>query len=249
MRQTRSRKSGFTLVEVLVASVIGAFIALVAVAALRSISASTERIDMIARAAAEARFAANMISRDLTNLYRAPDMKDMRLIGGREWSADGPIGWLTMYSVGRAKARLDQPEGDVYEVEYNLDRDGEKSVLLRRLWPYPDRETEPGGMLTVIAEDIDVFEVRFFDGEEWQFEWTEELNSIPELVEVTLAARQEGGGENALETFVVSFARPWWVGQEGGEEAEEAPKQPEERPAEARSEESSSEREDEGGEE
>jgi general secretion pathway protein J len=247
LRKTNSKKSGFTLVEVLVASVIGAFVALVAVGALRSISASTERIDSIVGVAAEARFAASMISRDLVNIYRAPDMKRMRLIAGREWSAEGLDSWLVFYVVSRAKARIDQPEGDVYEVQYHLERDAEKSVLMRRLWPYPDKEAEPGGMLTVIAEDIEVFEVRFFDGEEWQIEWPEELASIPELVEVTLAARHEGTEEMAVETFVVSFARPWWTGrggdreEEGVEEAEEAEEEAPERPRA-----SESEREEEG---
>jgi hypothetical protein len=102
-------------------------------------------------------------------------------------------------------------------------------------------------MLTVIAEDIEVFEVRFFDGEEWQIEWPEELASIPELVEVTLAARQEGAEEMAVETFVVSFARPWWRGgggdgeEEGVEEAEETEEEAPERPRA-----SESEREEEG---
>ncbi|MHC4153397.1 MAG: type II secretion system protein GspJ [Planctomycetota bacterium] len=239
-------KSGFTLVEVMVASVIGAFIALVAVGALRSISASTERIDTIVSVAAEARFAANMVSRDLVNIYRAPNMKSMKLVGGVDRSlVGGRDSWLTLYTVGRAKARIDQPEGDVYEVEYYLERDEEKSVLMRRLWPNPDIEAEPGGMLTVVAEDIDIFEVRFFDGEEWQIEWFEEITSIPELVEVTLAAGELEGRETAVESFVVSFARPWWVGEGVEGRGEAAEEEPEERPTEDRPEERASEREDE----
>ena len=42
---------------------------------------------------------------------------------------------------------------------------------MRRLWPNPDKERDPGGILTVIAEDIEVFGVRFFDGMQWQMDW------------------------------------------------------------------------------
>jgi type II secretion system protein J len=214
--------------------VIGAFIALVAVGTLRSITAGTDRIDNVVRAAAEVRFARDMIYRDLLNLYRDSEMERMRLIGETAGSFDGVFSWLTFYTVGRSKARVEQPEGDVYEVEYYLSRDGEKSELMRRLWPNPDKDVEPGGILTVIAEDIEFFEARFFDGEEWQEEWPEEMKSIPHLVEVALGARQEGGQDIAVETFMVNFVRPSRAAEdEGGEgTAEERSEEPE-RPAEA----------------
>ena len=232
MRSVR-RNRGFTLVEVVAASVIGAFIALVAVGTLRSITAGTDRIDNVVRAAAEVRFARDMIYRDLLNLYRDSEMERMRLIGETAGSVDGFFSWLTFYTVGRSKARFEQPEGDVYEVEYYLSRDGARSELMRRLWPNPEKDVEPGGILTVIAEDIEFFEVRFFDGEEWQEEWPEEMQSIPHLVEVALGARQEGGQDIAVETFIVNFVRPSWVEQDEGEEGtgEERSEGSEERPA------------------
>ena len=215
------RKSGFTLVEVLVASMIGAFVALVAVGTLKAISRSAEMVDNSVSAAAEVRFASNMIARDLANLYRDEKAENMRLVGGVIESSEDPGSWLTLYSLGRVKARIDQPEGDVYEVEYSLLKDGAKSVLRRRLWPNPDRDAEPGGILTVIAEDIEIFGVRFFDGQEWQFEWPEEIKTIPEMVEVTIAAKSANGGsrgEPIMETFVVNFARSTWG--EGGKKEE-----------------------------
>lgn len=225
---TRSERSGFTLVEVLVASVIGAFIAVVAVGALRAVSAGSERLDDNIDTAAEVRFAASIIARDLNNLYRDEDVKNMKLVGLIGQSGAMPASRLVLYTVGRTKARAGQPEGDVYEVEYCLkeSRKENKTVLLRRLWPNPDKEVEPGGMLTVIAENIDVFQVRYFDGEQWQLEWSEQLESIPVLVEVNIAARQADGKDTVMETFMVNFPRSGWgQGQadttEQGEEEEQ----------------------------
>jgi type II secretion system protein J len=190
------RRDGFTLVELLVASTIGVFIAFVAVAALRTISASVEMVDGSVSSAAVVRFASGMVARDLTNLYRDKDMKGMKFVGSVEGSGSRMSSYLTLYTVGRVKARIDQPEGDVYEVEYYLSRKGERSALMRRLWPNPDKEAKAGGMLTPIAEDIDVFQVTFFDGKRWHSEWPE--------------------------TFIVNFARSAWERGDGGSEKEES---------------------------
>src|SRR4030043_140524 len=163
-----SKRTGFTLVEVLGASTIGVFIAMVAVGALRTIIASGEMVDSNINAAAEVRFAANMIARDLQNLYNDGNIQNTKFIGTVEpLEGDNYTSYLIFYTIGRTKARIDQPEGDLYEVEYYLMQEGENSSLMRRLWPNPSEELVPGGILTVIAENIATFEVQYFDGEEW----------------------------------------------------------------------------------
>ena len=201
------RKSGFTLVEVIAASVIGAFVALVAVGTLRTVSAGREKLDANVAAAAEVRFAADMIRRDLGNLYRDRDAGNIKLVGTIEQTAYGPVTRLILHTVNRVKARADEPEGDVYEVEYFLLRREERTVLMRRLWPYPHKESEPGGVMTAIAENISVFEVSYLAGGEWMSEWPEEMKSLPELIEVSLAARPAQQKNIIADTFLVNFAR------------------------------------------
>lgn len=235
------RKMGFTLAEVLVASTISAFITLVAVGALKAVSDSAQVVDRTSETGAELRFAARMLARDLANLYRDQDPRSMRLVGASQ-TADGSGGpvFLRFYAVGRTKARAGRPEGDVYDVEYILRPDAEmdltgemdSSTLYRRLWPNPDREREPGGVLTPIAEGIDVFLLRFFDGKQWTSDWPEQMQSIPALIEVTLAALPRGRGIPAVETFTVSFAR-LAKGPGDGSEApgQEDQRTPEEQPS------------------
>ncbi|MEA3227109.1 MAG: type II secretion system protein GspJ, partial [Planctomycetota bacterium] len=207
--------TGFTLVEVLVASTIGSFIALVAVGSLRVIIGGAEAVDNNINAAAEVRFAANMIARDLVNFYRDKDIANTKFIGTVEDMEDeGSASYLVFYTVGRTKARVDQPEGDIYEVEYYLTKDEETSALMRRLWPNPHEEFEPGGILTVIAEDIEIFEISYFDGEEWADEWPEEIQALPHLAEITIVAKQTGSGVPPMESVTVNFVR-----SQGGEGA------------------------------
>jgi len=206
-----SKKTGFTLVEVLVASTIGVFIAMVAVGALRAIIASAEMVDSNINAAAEVRFAVNTISQDLQNFYNNDDIDNTKFIGTLEaLDNDNYTSYLVFYTLGRTKARIDQPEGDLYEVEYYLVQEGEKSVLMRRLWPNPSRDyegLEPRGILTVIAENIAAFQVQYFDGEEWSEEWPEEMQALPDLVSVSIVAQQPERVNPPSETIIVNLTR------------------------------------------
>jgi len=225
LRKRYFRKSGFTLVEVLLASMLGAFVAMVAVGALKAVTTSAEAVDDSVNISAEARYASKIIRRDLLNLYRDKDVKNMRLVGAVENSDDGTFSHLILCAVGRTKARIGQPEGDVYEVEYFLQKKDDKSVLFRRLWPNPDREAEAGGVLTAVAENIDVFEVRFYDGEQWYIEWPEESDDIAKLVEVTIVARQPEEQNYVMDSFVVNFARAGWGQSEQGGSQETSEKE------------------------
>ena len=195
------------MVEVMVAVTIGGFIMLVAVGTLKAITSSAEMVDSNISAAAEVRFASNMLSRDLVNFYRSENIENTKLIGIVEDSGQVNTSYLVFYTVSRAKARTDQPEGDIYEVEYYLMKDEDKSLLMRRFWPNPNEEDEPGGILSVIAEDIDVFQVRYFDGEEWSEEWPEEMDVLPQLIEVNIVATPPSRGTPVMESFIANFTR------------------------------------------
>jgi len=156
-----------------------------------------------------------MIARDLVNFYRDKNYANTRFIGTIEDLDDGTsASHLLFYTVGRTKARIDQPEGDIYEVEYYVVKDEEQSALMRRLWPNPHIELEPGGILTAIAENIEIFNIRYFDGEEWLEEWPEESQSLPHLAEIMLVGKQVGRAAPAMESVLVKFVRD--QGTEGG---------------------------------
>ncbi len=222
MGQRSRRTCGFTLAEVLVASTISGFVAVIAVGALNAIAGSAKTVNRITETTSEIRFAARMITRDLANLYRDVNPQNMKLVGAGEVTANGEPPHLTFYMSGRAKARANQPEGDVYEVEYFLgkrQRDTgpgagpaadpleESMVLFRRLWPNPDKDRPPGGVLTPIAENIGAFFVRFYDGKQWVEEWTEQMQSLPEYLEITLASVPPEKGDPVVETMTVTFPR------------------------------------------
>ena len=191
----------------MVASTIGAFISLVAVGTLKAVISSNELVDQNINAAAEVRFAANLIERDLINLYRDETIENTKLIGTIEDLAEYSTSVLTFYSINRTKARAYEPEGDTYEVEYYLIQNEDLLSLMRRVWPNPNEEFEPGGILTTIAENIYLFEVSYYDGEEWYDEWLEEMESMPHMIEVNIAAKPQDLGLPIIESFTVNLTR------------------------------------------
>jgi len=202
-----SKKTGFTLVEVMVASTIGAFISLVAVGTLKAVIASNEHVDININTASEVRFASNMIAKDLVNIYRDEDIQNTKFIGTVEDQTEYSTSDLIFYTNNRTKARATEPEGDIYEVEYYLIKNEETSSLMRRIWPNPNDEFEPGGILTTISENIDLFEIRYFDGEEWYAEWPEDMETLPDMIEVNIVAKPQNGGIPIMESFIVNLTR------------------------------------------
>jgi general secretion pathway protein J len=206
-RQTRTTSKGFTLVEVLVASTIGAFVSLTAVGAFMAFTESADYVEDKTDQAAELRLVANLLGADLANLYRDKSFRRMKLVGGMDSSDTQHPCDLTFYTVSRANARTGQPEGDVYEVEYYIAQTEDKSLFMRRRWPNPHEEAEPGGLLTVLSEAVTQFQVRFYDGEQWLEQWDQTQRTLPLLLEITLVSQQEGHKEPLTEYLFINFPR------------------------------------------
>lgn len=205
-RDMGSGRDGFTLLEVLVATIISAFVALTAVASLQAVVSSRNKIDANVEVAAELNFVARMINGDLQNVARRASGR-CNIVGVMQFSETTLIKHLTIRTINRVKARPSQAEGDVYEVEYYLLGDEEKSRLMRRVWPYPNNEGAPGGILTCIAENITGFDVRYYDGLAWWNEWGEDTTELPHLVEVVLVAELPGTKKVVRQGVLVGFAR------------------------------------------
>ena len=211
--KSRTVKKGFTLLEVMVASVIGAFIALVSVGALRAVTAGQAMVNTNIAAADELRYAVELIRSDLANVYRDGSAEAMKFVGTFADTDENMMTSLTMRIVSIANARRSQPEGDVHEVHYYLMAEEGKSVLMRRLYPVVGTEAQeelPGGVLTAIAENIVGFELMYFDGEEWVPEWPAEQNRLPQMVEIVLATVEEKQGRQGslvARKILASFPR------------------------------------------
>jgi len=194
------------LAEVLAAISIGAFVALVAIGALRSASSGAAVVQDRSDRAADLRFAARRVAMDLENIVRDTDPNYFRFIAGQETSGSGDQACLTFWTVCHEKAREDQPEGDVYEVEYYVAQKDDRTVLMRRVWPNPDPNRAPGGILTVVSDQVAMMKVSCFDGQNWVSDWLVTAQELPQLVEVSLVGRAPDGGVASVESILVTVS-------------------------------------------
>jgi type II secretion system protein J len=184
------RRGGFTLLEVILASTLTAFVAMVAVAGLRSVSSTRQTVDRAWAAADSLRYAADRIERDLASVVRGQGV----IFEGQaaDSAMELPMS-LRMRVYQNDPARPQAVESDLYEVEYTLLQSEENVLFVRRICPLVgveiDREETAGGMLTVLSESIVDFQIRYYDGTEWLDEWLTETE-LPRLVMITLAAAE-----------------------------------------------------------
>jgi type II secretory pathway component PulJ len=194
MKQNRTYRLAFTLLEMMVASSLGAFIAIVALSGLRSVTAARGAIDKHSEAVDELRIAAEQIRADLVNVQ--PFGRTMRFEGLIEQDAAEPTPRLIFRTFSRKKVRPDQPESELYEVEYFVSKTENGKALMRRACPMlgvnsqVSEEKTDGGVIEIIAEPILGVDISYFDGGNWSNQWSAENMRPPQLVLVNLAVGQ-----------------------------------------------------------
>ncbi|MHC5082450.1 MAG: type II secretion system protein GspJ [Planctomycetota bacterium] len=188
MMITQKRQPGFTLMEMMVASVVTSFIILVAVSGLAGTASSRSRIEEATLAADELRYAMDSLQQDLRNVYRDTQQK---VFEGMIEETGTPR--IRFRAIRHVNARDFQPESDLYEVEYFVVQDDETLYLARRVCPVVGVETDPeetnGGILTKLTDAIAYFSIRYFDGSQWLDQWLLEEQTMPMLIEISVAVR------------------------------------------------------------
>lgn len=206
------RQTGFTLIEVLLASIIGSFVIIVAVGSLRAMSGNSTIIQSRIDGQGQLRFVINQLQCDLMNIVKDSDPNSIKFVAA-EYQTDISEGYsLTFYAVNRVPARPREPEGDIYEVEYFTSMRNDKPVLMRRLWPYPPydielEQEEKSGVVSCIAENILAFNARYYDGEDWYPTWPAEMQGYPELVEVQIAFMGIDESDVLTDSFVINMPK------------------------------------------
>jgi len=196
---------GFTLVEVLAATLIGALVVIVALVALRNVAKTRERVERYSELNANGRYARGRFRDDLANVYRG-GMGQMRFEGTKK----GGNSRLVFYAACDAVGRRSEETADVCELEYALttSRTSGRSFLGRRCGLV--RNLEDGnraGMLTQIAEHVRELELAYFNGTVWLQEWAPSQR-LPSMVRVGLKLSDVAANEASIRLSQVISLEP-----------------------------------------
>ncbi|MFN0011141.1 MAG: hypothetical protein ACKVS8_05790 [Phycisphaerales bacterium] len=188
-----SRARAFTIVEIIVASIIIAMIAgtttVVISRSLAAKDASTSRAEAFQRATTAAEF----IARDLRSVARESDPSRVRLAVG-----DSGAGASTLLMLASGAKRLrpqsDVPEGPVHAVQFRLGPAAatgpvaEGSTLWRRVDPVPNEYLDAGGVASALVPGISSLVIEAGDGDTWSTTWDSDTDGLPHVVRVAVSA-------------------------------------------------------------
>ncbi|UCD74341.1 MAG: hypothetical protein JSV91_11180 [Phycisphaerales bacterium] len=200
-----TRRRAFTVVEVMIAGVITAFV-------LGSVSMSISQLGR-AKSVSKMRFdayhradvALTAIRHDLISIIRADDLFYTRLLlmdDSERTGIDEP------YEVARDeilifsnRLREIHPsdysgEGIEYETQYRIEEDETGFILWRRRDAVPEEFPLGGGMATPLVEGIVGLSIEVYDGDEWEEVWESDDEGLPLAVQVMVTASGHRAGED-----------------------------------------------------
>jgi general secretion pathway protein J len=207
----RAKRRGMTLIELLVAMVILAFISILVFSAIDGMRRSREGVDRITARYREGRLAMARISRELQAAYlsaHAP-IDDSLLVVKTSFVGEpsSPAARIDFNSFSHRRLSETARESDQVEISYFGSEDPDKDgvIDLARRVARPDAEPRKGGKVEVLATDIDLFDLKYLDPltGQWREEWDStsvigEKGRMPVQVKVTLvlngAARSSSEG-------------------------------------------------------
>ncbi len=190
-RRPRRPRRGFTLLELMVAAMIGAMV-------LGSLSVGIGRIAE-ARNRSKARLDAFMradaalaaLRREVATIIRSDDLFDTRLLlldgGTDETPRDEVLLFTTRLKVSRADNRFES-DGQEWETAFRVEEDDLGPALWIRRDAVPDEFSQGGGIAEPTVEGILSIAVSCWDGFQWFDEWDSDRRGLPKAVRLEVTA-------------------------------------------------------------
>lgn len=196
------RQRGFTLIELIVASVVAAIV-------LATIGASISQVAR-ARASAKVRLSSSLrantalerVRRELQQAVRSDALVDSRVVIESD-KTDSPVGELDrdsilVYSTKLSPVRDQQYSGDGFEheVQCRVEEDEAGSALWIRSDGVPDENELGGGQAVPVMDGVIGLNVEAFDGSAWYDEWDSDVFGMPWALRITLSTGGAPDGED-----------------------------------------------------
>lgn len=226
-----TNRHGFTLVEVLLASMLSTLVITGAFFSLSVMLKAFSARQGSGQATETAALIFERIRQDLESVYLSPNSDMTRFVGMDEQSEQFDADNLTFVSMVNDPTALGQGTSDLAEVQYYIDLDDStpERGLLRRFDATPDQDPFTGGTVALLGPRVVMLNITYFDGQLWMPEWDSE-SAIPQAINVQIGLfhptrQQTEPTPETLQTFSTTIWTAVYrdsggaMGGEGGEEA------------------------------
>jgi general secretion pathway protein J len=194
---------GMTLLEVLVSLGVLAMISLLIYGAFDSLSRGKKGEALRVDRARQGRDAVERITHEMQSAFLSAHNPANQALVTRQTtftlSNNSKYDRLDYVSFAHKRVEKEAKESDQCEIGYFVVKDPDhedKMDLVRREQPNPDYEPKKGGVVNVLAEDVELFDIRFLDPitGQWLETWdsnqlTGQLNRLPLEVKLTLVLK------------------------------------------------------------
>ncbi len=201
-------RRGFTVVELVLAAIIGVFVAGAATASMSQFLKARRAAQARQEAFSRAENAVARIAQDLQNVARDPELMYAQ-VSVRSGGATGTDELLLLVN-SLTPIRGDRwvSEGDLYEVQYRIAprRDG-GLALWRRVDQAFDEYLDSGGIATPIVPGVVSMSIQAMDSVEWYEAWESDTDGMPHAVRVTVVATSNDGTTRIAARRVVAMDR------------------------------------------
>ncbi len=187
-------RRGFTLVELLVAGMITAFVLGAVSISLSQLSRAKTgaRTQLAAHLRADAALTA--LRRDIVSVLRDPDLFWTRMLL-EDHSVSTPFGPMDRDEILIFNSRL-RPirdldfsgDGIEFETQFRIDEDAIGPVLWQRRDAVPDEYTRGGGVATPLIAGVVGLALEAYDGDLWYSMWDSDFDGLPLAIRVTVVA-------------------------------------------------------------
>jgi general secretion pathway protein J len=199
----RGSRAGMTLLEVLVSLGVLAMISLLIYGAFDSLSRGRKGEAMRVDRARQGRDAMDRITHELQSAFLSMHNPQNIALVTRQTAFiatnSSTFDRIDFSTFAHRRINRDSKESDQAEVGYFVVKDpdhDEKMDLVRREQAPEDYEPKKGGVVNVLAEDVELFDIRFLDPltSQWVESWdstqlTGQLNRLPLEIKVTLVLK------------------------------------------------------------
>ncbi len=218
-KELRKNTRGFTLVEVVIVTLLLAIIATILYRTLMSIQTSIKIIDNERSAGRTAQFVFSRLTQELSNRYQLPLSSEGNslfatgqpsVIGKNQESGKSALDSIQF--ITESVSDITSGNQGVVEILYTLKEDSERKdpedeyknyILVREEipWGVKDENTAKKRKISwPIAENVVSFNIRYFSQDSWQDEWTGPI--VPFAVSITLKVRGDGGKIETYKTAI-----------------------------------------------
>lgn len=184
--------NGFTLLEVLVAVALASIVIIALYGSFFSVLRGRSDIDTSLERTREVSRFLETFSKEIQSSFFKDGNPWTGFAGTEEGKNGRSMSRLSITAFTYPAFKTGRPAGDLLSIRYYVEDKEGKLVLYKETWnPYADEKT--GVLKAEVIEDIEGFEILYYNGKDWAKAWDAKLDkAVPDAVRATLSVKDKG---------------------------------------------------------